>query len=86
MDALSGCLLAPEIELYYVRNNCVSVFLNPLQLEENVERDKRARQDLEKAKRKVEGELKVAQENIDEITKQKHDIEQTLKRLVSSYS
>lgn len=53
-----------------------------LQLEENLERDKRTRQDLEKAKRKVEGELKVSIENIDEIMKQKHDLEQNLKKLV----
>lgn len=51
-------------------------------MEETVERDKRARQDLEKAKRKVEGELKVAMENVDEIMKQKHDIEQNLKKYV----
>lgn len=55
------------------------------QMEETVERDKRARQDLEKAKRKVEGELKVAMENVDEIMKQKHDIEQNLKKYVAFY-
>lgn len=37
---------------------------------------------VEKAKRKIEGEVKVAQENIDEITKQKHDIENNLKKYV----
>lgn len=45
-----------------------------------MDREKRSRQDLEKSKRKVEGELKVAQENIDEMTKQKHDVEQNLKK------
>lgn len=49
-------------------------------MEEKLGREKRMRLDLEKAKRKMEGELKVAQENIDEITTQKHDIEQTMKR------
>lgn len=49
-------------------------------MEEKLEREKRMRLDLEKAKRKVEGELKVTQENMDEINKQKHDIEQILKR------
>jgi archaellum component FlaC len=35
---------------------------------------------LEKSKRKTEGELKVAQENIDEMNKQKNDIENNLKK------
>ena len=52
-------------------------------MEETGEREKRAKQDLEKAKRKVEGELKVAMENIEEMMKQKHDIEQMLKRYSS---
>lgn len=49
-------------------------------MEDNIEREKRSRQDFEKSKRKTEGELKVAQENIDEINKQKHDVEQNLKK------
>jgi len=51
-----------------------------LQLEDSLEREKRTRQDVEKAKRKVEGEVKVAQENIDELNKQKHDVENNLRR------
>lgn len=49
-------------------------------LEDNLEREKRQRQDTEKAKRKTEGELKVAQENIDEVTRQKQDLESNLKK------
>lgn len=49
-------------------------------MEEAADREKRVKQDLEKAKRKVEGDLKVANENIEEITKQKHDVENMLKK------
>jgi phage shock protein A len=55
-------------------------------LEDGIEREKRARQDLEKSKRKVEGELKVAHENIDESNKQRHDIEANLKKYVAVIS
>lgn len=50
------------------------------QMEEKLDREKRMRLDLEKAKRKMEGELRVMQESMEEINKQKHDIEQILKR------
>lgn len=49
-------------------------------LEDNLEREKRARNDTDKQKRKVEGELKIAQENIDEVNKQKTDIENNLRK------
>jgi len=45
-----------------------------------LEREKRLRQDTEKAKRKTEGDLKVAQENIEELNKQKHDVENNLRK------
>ncbi len=50
------------------------------ELEENMEREKRNRQDVEKQKRKAEGELKISQENYDELTKHKQDLESSLKR------
>ena len=53
-----------------------------LQLEDSLEREKRNRQEIEKTKRKVESEVKVAQETIDELNKQKHDIENNLRRFV----
>lgn len=49
-------------------------------MEDQLEREKRARQDLDKAKRKVEGELKISQENLEELLKQKHDLENNLKK------
>lgn len=45
-----------------------------------LDREKRQRTDLDKQKRKVEGELKVAQENIDEVSKQKRDVESNLQK------
>ncbi len=50
------------------------------ELEDNIEREKRMRQDIDKSKRKVEGDLKVAQENNDELSKVKMDIENNLKK------
>lgn len=49
-------------------------------LEDGLERERRGRQDVEKAKRKAEGELKIAQETIEELTRQKHDSENALKK------
>lgn len=49
-------------------------------MEDGLEREKRQRQEIEKSKRKIEGELKLAQENIDELNKQKHDLENNIKR------
>lgn len=51
-----------------------------------MEREKRQRQDVEKGKRKAEGDLKVACENIDELNKQKHDLETVLKRFCYFFS
>jgi myosin heavy chain 6/7 len=49
-------------------------------LEDNLERERRARQDIEKTKRKVEGDLKVANETIDELNRQKQETETALKK------
>ena len=49
-------------------------------LEDALERDKRQRGDLEKSKRKVEGELRVLQENFDELARQKIDAENSIKK------
>lgn len=57
-----------------------SLYLNFLKLEDNLEREKRMKNDVEKAKRKVEGELKVAQESIEELNRQRHDLEQSVKK------
>ena len=45
-----------------------------------MEREKRMKNDIEKGKRKVEGELKVAQEAIEELNRQRHDLEQNVKK------
>lgn len=50
------------------------------EIADNLERERRIRQDVEKSKRKAEGELKIAQENIDEFMKQKHEMEDALKK------
>ena len=47
-----------------------------------LERERKQRQEVEKSRRKFEGELKVAHENYEEIVRQKHDVELALKRYV----
>ena len=49
-------------------------------LEDNLERERRGRQDVEKAKRKAEGELKIAHENIEELMRQKHESENAIRK------
>lgn len=48
-------------------------------LEDTLEREKRSRAEMDKAKRKTEGELRIAQENIEEVNKQKADLENNIK-------
>ena len=45
-----------------------------------MERERRVRADAEKTKRKIEGELRIASETIQEISKQRQDAENSLKR------
>ena len=52
------------------------------QLEENLEREKKVRADVEKAKRKVEADLKMTQENVEELERIKRDLEENGRRWV----
>lgn len=45
-----------------------------------MEQEKRNRADADKAKRKLEGEIRIAKEDLEEINKQRQDIEAALKR------
>lgn len=45
------------------------------QLEEHLEREKKVRADVEKAKRKVESDLKMTQETVEELERVKRDLE-----------
>lgn len=45
------------------------------QMEENLEREKKVRADVEKSKRKVESDLKMAQETVEELERVKRDLE-----------
>ena len=54
------------------------------QLEDTLEREKKHRSDVEKAKRKVENDLKMTQENVEELERIRHDLEETLRRSVSA--
>jgi len=51
-------------------------------MEENLEREKKVRADVEKAKRKVEGDLKMTQETVEELEVAKRDLEDRGRKLV----
>jgi len=44
-------------------------------MEENLEREKKARADVEKTRRKVEADLKMTQENVEELENVKRELE-----------
>jgi hypothetical protein len=48
--------------------------------EDALDRERRIRADLDKQRRKTEGELKVAHENLDELARQKTDVENAVKK------
>ena len=50
--------------------------------EDALERERRARTDLDKQRRKTEGELKIAHENMEELGKQKSDVENAVRKWV----
>ena len=49
-------------------------------IEDQLEREKRLRLDADKAKRKIEGELKMAQEQMDELARLKSEAESSIKK------
>ncbi len=51
-------------------------------MEETLEREKKGRGDLDKVRRKVEGELKLTQEAIEELDRVKRGLEDSLKKYV----
>lgn len=52
------------------------------QLEESLEREKKVRADVEKAKRKVESDLKMTQETVEELERLKRDLEDSGRKSV----
>ena len=56
------------------------------QAAENLEREKKVRADVEKAKRKLETDLKLTQEAVEELDKAKHELEDGVKRYASRIS
>ncbi len=52
------------------------------QLEDNLEREKKGRADLDKAKRKVEGDLKMTQETVEDLERVKRDLEDNIRKYV----
>jgi len=52
-------------------------------MEENLEREKKARADVEKTRRKVEADLKMTQETVEELEVAKRDLEDRGRKLVT---
>ena len=50
------------------------------QLQEDLDREKKVRADVEKVKRKVETDLKATQEAVEELDRIKHELEDALKK------
>jgi hypothetical protein len=51
-------------------------------LQENLDREKKVRADVEKAKRKVETDLKATQEAVEELDRAKHELEDANRKYV----
>ena len=51
-------------------------------MEENLEREKKVRADVEKAKRKLETDLKMTQETVEELERVKRDLEEGGKKYI----
>ena len=49
-------------------------------MEENIEREKKLRSDVEKAKRKVEADLKMSQELVEELERVRRDLEESSRK------
>lgn len=61
-----------------MKENCNFFFHD--QLEDNLEHEKKGRADVEKVKRKLEGDLKMTQETVEELEHAKHEMEETIKK------
>lgn len=57
-------------------------FWCPFQLESSLEQEKKLRVDLERNKRKLEGDLKLAQESILDLENDKQQLDERLKKYV----
>ena len=56
-----------------------------VQLENNLEREKRLRADVEKNKRKLESDLRSTQDTVEELEKLKRQLEETVRKLFAVY-
>ena len=55
-------------------------------MEDNLEREKKVRGDVEKAKRKLEQDLKATQGTVEELERMKAEMENTIKKWVNNNS
>jgi len=55
-------------------------YFNSTQLEDNLEREKKVRADVEKAKKKLEGDLRATQENVEELERIRAEMDSQIKK------
>jgi len=74
------------IILSYLTTNANTLSANSgkFQKEEALEREKKVRADVEKAKRKLESDLKQTQEAVEELDRIKHELEDNVRRLAET--
>lgn len=56
------------------------VFPFIIQLEDNLEREKKQKGDVDKVKRKLEGDLKMTQETVEDLERIKRELEEQVKK------
>ena len=61
-------------------------FATDQQIQENLDREKKVRADVEKVKRKLESDLRATQDAVDELERLKHELEENGRRLVFFHS
>lgn len=64
----------------FFKYKSLSILPCALQLESGLEQEKKIRMDLERAKRKLEGDLKLTQESVMDLENDKQQLEEKLKK------
>ena len=65
---------------------CINIFVLNAQLEASLEQEKKLRMDLERTKRKLEGDLRLTQETVMDLENDKQRLEEKLKKHEFEYS
>ena len=69
-----------RLDFRFVHNSLKTIHYSDSQLEDNLEREKKVRADVEKVKRKLEQDLKSTQEAVEDLEGVKRDLEESVKK------